>query len=287
MARIARLIRSLGFGTLSVGLHLALVVMCLLLAAPATNLLAADRDWIEIDMPPALGQPHGQDDGKDLGSHVPEPDHPDPQDFEEPKLRSAPLVPPEPPEPPEPKMPDPEPFEPPSLPPPEPDAIPTAIPSVQPLTDAGVPLQRDVGGLEPVDAGAGAPGVVDPTTPVGSENVPPALGSPDGVPGGKGAGARAVSPQYLGILRAWANARFPSQGHGLGPAPEGPKPCALVTIQLSPGRQVTGSSMSSSGQAVWDDWVRGRMRAFDGATAPADPEGGPAPQAIPVSVCWL
>jgi hypothetical protein len=59
-----------------------------------------------------------------------------------------------------------------------------------------------------------------------------------------------------------------------------------VSIQISPDRQVTGSSMSSSGQAVWDDKVRSALPAFNGATVPADPEGGPAPPSIGLSVCW-
>ncbi len=258
MARVARFIRSFGFGILSVGLHLTLVVLCVLLATPTSDSMAADKQWIEVDMPPALGQPHGKDEGKDLGSHVPKA----------------------------PKMPEPEPFEaPPPAPPPDPEAIPTTISSAD-APDAGPPGEADAGDADLGEAGAMAEGEGDPTTPVGSENVAPAFGSPDGVPGGQGTGPRKISPQYMAILAAWARARFPTHGHGLGAPPEGTRPCARVSIQISPDRQVTGSSMSSSGQAVWDDKVRSALPAFNGASVPADPEGGPAPPSIGLSVCW-
>jgi len=286
MARIARLIRSFGFAVLSIGLHLTLVVLCVLLATPAADSMQAQPDWIDLDMPIALGQPHGTDDGEDMGSHVPDLATPEPP------------APPPPPEPEEPKMPDPETFEPPPLPPPDPEAIPTVVRPLVPPPDAppdaaSDPRSDDQASAKrnPNDTNQGDPGVRtdgagDPTTPVGTENVAPALGSPDGVPGGKGTAPRKASPQYLGILTAWARARFPSHGHGLGAPPEGSRPCARVVIQVSHDRQVTGSSMTSSGQAVWDDKVRAGMQAFAGASVPADPEGGPPPPSIALSVCW-
>lgn len=258
LARIARFIRSFGFTVLSVGLHVALVVLCVLFSTPADS-MAADREWIEVDMPPALGQPHGKDEGKDLGSHIPKA----------------------------PKMPEPEPFEaPPPVPPPDPEAIPTTISSAQPAADGGPAAEADAGDAGSFETGAVGEGEGDPTTPVGSENVPPAFGSPDGVPGGQGTGPRKISPQYMAILAAWARARFPTHGHGLGPPPEGTRPCARVSIQIAPDRQVSGSSMTSSGQAVWDDKVRAALPAFSGASVPADPEGGPPPPSIGLNVCW-
>lgn len=258
MARVARFIRTFGFGIFSIGLHLVLVVLCVLFATPPTDSMAADKQWIEVEMQPALGQPHGKDTGKDLGSHVPKP--------------------------PAPRMPDPEPFEAPPLPPPDPDAIPTS--SAEPV-DGGPPREADGGdaGTES-EGGASDGGEYDPTTPVGSENVPPGFGSPDGVPGGQGTAPKKISPQYMAILAAWARARFPTHGHGLGAPPEGTRPCSRVSIQISPGRQVTGSSMASSGQEVWDAKVRSALPAFSGATVPADPEGGPPPPSIGLNVCW-
>ena len=258
MASVAHFIRSFGFGIFSVGLHLTLVVLCVLFATPAGNSLAADKDWIEVEMQPALGQPHGKDKGKDLGSHVPKPP---------------------------PKMPEPEPFEaPPPLPPPDPDAIPTTSASA-PLPDAGVPSEPDAGDAGMVEAGTASDdgGEYDPTTPVGSENVPPGFGSPDGVPGGQGTSIKKISPQYRAILAGWARARFPGIG---APRPEGPRPCAMVNIQISPGRQVTGASMSASGNAQWDQHVQGALGQFQGSTVPADPEGGPAPPSIGLNFCW-
>ncbi len=256
MASVARFIRSFGFGIFSVGLHLTMVVFCVLFATPASDSLAADKDWIEVEMQPALGQPHGKDEGKNLGSHVPKPP---------------------------PKMPEPEPFEaPPPLPPPDPDAIPTTSSSA-PLPDAGVPSEPDAG-----DAGTGEGGALDdggeydPTTPVGSENVPPGFGSLDGVPEGQGMSRTSISPQYRAILAGWARARIPT----LGGQPEGPRPCAMVSIQISAGRQVTGASMSESGNAAWDQHIRGALGKFQGSTVPADPEGGLPPPALHLNFCW-
>jgi hypothetical protein len=257
MASVARFIRTFGFGIFSVGLHLTLVVLCVLFATPTTNSMAAE-ELIEVEMQPALGQPHGKDKGKDLGSHVPKP--------------------------PPPKMPEPEPFEaPPPLPPPDPEAIPTTISSAQ-LPDAGAPSDPDAGDAGPIgEAGTSDDGgEYDPTTPVGSENVPPGFGSPDGVPGGQGTSTKKISAQYRSILAGWARARFPT----LGGAPEGKRPCAMVTISISPGRQVTGASMSPSGNATWDQHVQGALGKFQGATVPADPEGGPAPPSIGFNFCW-
>lgn len=254
MASVARFIRTFGFGIFSVGLHLTLVVLCVLFATPTTDSMAADKEWIEVEMQPALGQPHGKDTGKDLGSHVPKPP---------------------------PQMPEPEPFEaPPPLPPPDPEAIPTS--SAAPV-DAGAPVDTaDGGDAGPVsEGGSDDGGEYDPTTPVGTENVPPGFGSPDGVPGGQGTSRTQISPQYRAILAGWARARFPA----LGPRPEGPRPCAMVNIQLS-GLQVSGTSMSSSGNDAWDTHVRSCLGKFQGAAVPADPEGGPSPPAIGLNVCW-
>lgn len=267
VARIARFVRTVGFGTFSIGLHLMFVVVCVLFATPASDSLAAQGELYEIDMPPALGQPHGRDEGKDLGSHVPKP----------------------------PKMPEPEPFEappPPPAPPPDTEAIPTSIPD----PDAAPPPEQDAGAESFSDAdidaalanaeGGQGDDNYDPTTPVGSENVLPGFGSPDGVPGGQGTAPKKISPQYLAILSSWARARFPTHGHGLGPPPPGKRTCAHVSIQISPDRTVTGTAMSSSGQEQWDAKVRQSLPAFQGAVVPADPDGGPPPPSIALNVCW-
>lgn len=255
LAGIARLIRTFGFGLFSVGLHLTVVVLCILFAAPTHHLMAADKDWIDVEMQPALGLPHGKDDGKKLGSHVPKPKAPAPKEAE------------------------PEPFSAP-LPPPDPEAIPTTS---APLPEAGPPPEADAGDAgPPSEAGVRAEeGEYDPTTPVGSENVAPAFGSENGVEGGQGTAKRGISPQYKAILAGWARARFPA----LGVRPEGPRYCASVRIQLS-GQQVSGTSMSSSGNDAWDTHVRASLGKFQGATVPADPDGGPAPPSIGLNVCW-
>ena len=264
MARVARFLRTFGFGIFSVGVHLILVVLCVLFATPSSISHAADNELIEVEMQPALGQPHGKDEGKDLGSHVP---------------KAAP-----------PELPEPEPFEaPPPLPPPDPEAMPTTINSADvPPVDAGAAPAEDAGDAGPLgDAGvAGDAGEYDPTTPIGSANVPPGFGSPDGVPGGQGTGPRKFSPQYLGLLTSWARARILPRGSGLGPAPEGKRPCAVVRIQIAESRQVTSSTTAGSGHAEFDQKVQSDAASLQGATVPADPEGGPPPPALRVNVCW-
>lgn len=264
MARIARFLRTLGFGTFSIGLHLVLVVVCVLVATPAADSLASDKRLFEIDMQPALGQPHGRDEGKDLGSHVPKPPPPA-EPFEAPP--------------------------PPPKPPPDPEAMPTNIPDPQdpppePSETAAADPENEAAPSSEADRTGDDNENFDPTTPVGSANVLPGFGSPDGVEGGQGTAPRKISPQYLAILTSWARARFPTHGHGLGPPPDGTRPCAHVSIRISSDRSVSGTSMTSSGKEQWDAKVRQSLPAFQGSTVPADPEGGPPPPSIALNVCW-
>lgn len=315
MARTVRLIRLFGFGAFSVGVHLAVGAWCGLLAASESGTMTPRPDWIEVDMESALGQPHGDENGKELGSHVPDPapieqfippepvpalDPPNPPDPPDPTEPTDPVDPPDPvdqtepvdpPDPPDPDEPDPEGIVPPDVP--EPEVEPPADPPAPPNAPAPAASRKtkpnpdtakgDTGDSKPTDSTASGG---DPTTPVGTENVPPAVGSPDGVVGGKGTGPRRASPQYIAILTAWARARFPTHGHGLGPPPDGTRPCARVSVRVSPDRAVAGTSMGSSGQGAWDDKVRAGMQALNGATVPADPDGGPVPPSISISVCW-
>ncbi len=256
-ARAAGLVRNVGFGFFSIAVHLSMVVVAVLIAAPAVRAYKQNRELIDIDIQPALGQPHGRDEGKGLGSHVEIP-------------RAPELKAPDRPHP---------------APPPDPDAIPTtaASASAAPSASAPVPESGDAG--PPQEGGAGEnAGNADLTTPVGSENVPPAFGSPDGVEGGQGTAppkAR-MTPQYAGILAGWFGARFNVRGADI-PTEDLPKLKVAVRVNISPDRQVTSwSLLGSSGNAAFDDAVKRTMSSIQGggSTLPAPPDGGDAPPAF-------
>jgi hypothetical protein len=236
-----------------------MVVLCVLFATPANDSFAADKNLIDVEIQPAIGQPHGRDEGKGLGSHVPKAPAP---------------------------LPEPEPFVPPLLAPPDPEAVPTTTDPEEPLPDAAAAESVDAGDAGVLEAASSSGDEADLTTPPGSENVPPAFGSPDGVDGGQGTGPRKISAQYLGILTSWARARILPRGHGLGPPPGGTRPCARVRIQIAPSLQVTGASLGSSGHAEFDQKVQGDLGNVTGASVPPDPEGGPPPPSLTVNVCW-
>lgn len=253
-ARAANVVRNVGFGFFSIAVHLCMVVVAVLIASPVVRAYKEQRELIDVDIQPALGQPHGKDDGKGLGSHV--------------EIPRAPEL----------KAPD----RPPPAPPPDPEAIPTAAASASAASSAAA-MDADAG--PPVEAGAGDnTGTADLTTPVGSENVAPAFGSPDGVEGGQGTAPpkAKMTPQYAGILAGWFGARFNVRGADI-PADELPKLRVAVRISLSADRQVTGWSLAgSSGNAAFDDAVKRTMSSIQGggATLPPPPDGGDAPPAF-------
>ncbi len=245
-ASAASLVRNVGFGFFSVAVHLCMVVVAVLIAAPAVRAYQENRELIDVDLQPALGQPHGKDEGKGLGSHVEIP--------RAPELKAPDRAPP--------------------TPPPDPDAIPTttaAASSSAPTFDADAGAPEEAG---TTDNGGNA----DPTTPVGSENVAPAFGSPDGVEGGQGTAPKKMSPQYKSILAGWFGARF--NLHGVDLPEDGPRLSVNVVVNISPDRQVMGwSLMGSSGNTDFDDAVKRSMAAIQasGATLPAPPDDSGVP----------
>lgn len=257
LVRAAHLVRNFGFGFFSIAVHLCMVIVAVLIAAPTVRAYDQQR-LIDVDLQPALGQPHGKDDGKSLGSHM---EIPRAHDFKAPERT------------------------PPPAPASDPNAIPTttASASAAPSPSAAPPAAEADAGV-PTEAGATDLASGDPATPAGSANVAPAFGSPDGVEGGQGTAPpkAKMTPQYAGILAGWFGARFNVRGLSIPPDELG-KLSVSVRVSLSQDRHVTAWSLGgSSGNTEFDDAVKQAMTSIQGggATLPPPPDGGDPPPAF-------
>lgn len=117
--------------------------------------------------------------------------------------------------------------------------------------------------------------------PVGTGDKPP-LGTPEGVPGGKGKAGLGAS--YLAVLGGWFSARLSCRSVTDVEPEELKKLTVRASIGLSPGRNVTSFSISSSGNPAFDGHVRSLLQSIQsqGITVPESPEGDAPPPNINV-----
>lgn len=240
--------RTFAFGVVSLALHAAFIG-AVVLGGHASSSFAADRDLIDVSMEPALGSPQGTLEGKGLGSHIESSHapHAHPAAVRPAAAKPVPVDPAAPADP--------------AAPPPA-----AASASAAPAASSEQP--------------AAAPG--DSATPVGSANVAPGLGRPDGSETGSGMDAPKprMTPQYAGQLAGWFGARFNVRGLGLDPE-ELKKLSIAVSISISPDRHVTGFSLrGTSGNAAYDDEVRRTIAGIQGSgVALPEPVDGSTPPA--------
>jgi outer membrane biosynthesis protein TonB len=118
--------------------------------------------------------------------------------------------------------------------------------------------------------------------PEGTGDKPP-LGTPEGVPGGKGKAGMAAS--YKAVLAGWFVARLSCRSVSDVPPEELKKLTARADIGLSPGRTVTSFSVASSGNDAYDAHVRSMLQSIQsqGITLPESPEGDDPPPHLTVN----
>lgn len=243
------------FAIMSAAAHLALLgVVFLGGSAPAHS---PDDDLVDVSIEPALGQPHGAMDGKGLGSHI--------ESFVPPEHRAAPRQ------------------AAPTPPPTDPDGPPVPIASASAASSAE-PASSAPPAPDSSAAAAAAPGASagDPSTPVGSANVAPGIGSPDGSENGTGVAPPKpkMTSVYAGVLAGWFGSRFNVRGLGLSPE-ELKKLSVRVSISISPDRRVTGFSLAgTSGHAGYDEEVRRTVASIQasGVSLPEPPDGSTPPE---------
>jgi outer membrane biosynthesis protein TonB len=244
---------SILFGIASLALHGAFVG-AVFFGGHAGSSFAAERDWIDVSVEPALGSPQGSQEGKGLGSHVVEslPMVQPPAAARQPAARPAPRDPNAP-------------------------ADPAAPPAPAATGSVAQPA-------EPAPAGpASTEAAGDPSTPPGTENVAPGIGRPDGTENGtgtEGVPKPRMTPQYAGQLAGWFGSRFNVRGLGLEPE-ELKKLSVAVSISISADRHVTGFSLrGSSGNSAYDEEVRRTIAGIQaGGLALPEPTDGSTPPA--------
>ncbi|HEU4411761.1 MAG TPA: hypothetical protein VFS43_41350 [Polyangiaceae bacterium] len=118
--------------------------------------------------------------------------------------------------------------------------------------------------------------------PAGSGDKPP-LGTPEGVPGGKGKAGLGAS--YKSVLAGWFVARLSCRSVTDVPPDELKKLTVRASISLSPGRNVTSFSVASSGNGAFDGHVRSLLQSIQsqGITLPESPEGDDPPPNLTVN----
>ncbi len=260
MEGILRIVRPGGFALGSVAIHAAIAWSFFVVAQPSNRRFLGQTELIDVTVEPALGQAHGKKDGRGLGSRVP-----------------ASLVEhrPQPPL---------------NRPPP-----PTRAAAFQPQApDPGIPVDkhspwptRPEGSVHPQAPGPMAAGPVpDPGTPVGTANVAPALGSPDGTLNGTGLGPPKprMSPQYKGMLAGWFSARFVVRGLGM-PFEELRKLRTTTTVNVSPDRRVTSFTVGASGNGAFDEQVRRTLSEIQasGVALPPPTDDSVLPPSFPIA----
>lgn len=113
----------------------------------------------------------------------------------------------------------------------------------------------------------------------------PAPGSANGATDGTGSAPQArMTPQYAGLLAGWFGARFNVRGTGIEET-ELSKLAASVRISISPDRRVVGFQLAgSSGNASFDEAVRGTLAGVmsSGVPLPAPQDGSLPPSSFTV-----
>jgi hypothetical protein len=111
--------------------------------------------------------------------------------------------------------------------------------------------------------------------PEGPGDKPP-LGSPGGVPGGKG--KPGVSASYAAVLNGWFSSRLHCRGLNV-PWDELKTLSVRASISISPDRQISSFSIVESGNGTYDGCVRSMLQSVQsqGATLPESPEGDDPP----------
>ncbi len=118
--------------------------------------------------------------------------------------------------------------------------------------------------------------------PEGPGDKPP-LGTPEGVPGGKGKVGMAAS--YKSVLAGWFVARLSCRSVTDVPPDELKKLTVRADVALSPGRTVTSFSIASSGNGAFDAHVRSMLQSIQsqGINLPESPEGDEPPPHLAVN----
>ncbi|MBI5532394.1 MAG: TonB C-terminal domain-containing protein [Deltaproteobacteria bacterium] len=119
----------------------------------------------------------------------------------------------------------------------------------------------------------------------GDDSSSPALGSANGATDGTGSAPQArMTPQYAGLLAGWFGARFNVRGTGIDEA-ELSKLAASVRISISSDRRVVGFQLAgSSGNASFDEAVRGTLAGVmsSGVPLPSPQDGSLPPSSFTV-----
>jgi hypothetical protein len=105
------------------------------------------------------------------------------------------------------------------------------------------------------------------------------LGTPDGKEGGTGPIKKKMDPRWAGMVDGFFSSKMVIRGIGL-PWDELKKLSVRATITLTPLGQVTGFSMSSSGNAGYDSAVRSALQSSVGQSVPKPPDGDDIPPTV-------
>jgi hypothetical protein len=105
------------------------------------------------------------------------------------------------------------------------------------------------------------------------------LGTPDGKEGGTGPVKKKIDPRWAGMVDGFFSSKMVIRGIGL-PWDELKLLSVRATITLTPLGQVTGFTMSSSGNAGYDAAVRGALQSSVGQSVPKPPDGDDIPPTV-------
>ena len=105
------------------------------------------------------------------------------------------------------------------------------------------------------------------------------LGDPNGKDGGTGPIKKKMDPRWAGMVDGFFSSKMVIRGIGL-PWDDLKKLSVRATITLTPLGQVTGFSMSSSGNAAYDTAVRAALQSSVGQSVPKPPDGDDIPSTV-------
>ena len=120
--------------------------------------------------------------------------------------------------------------------------------------------------------------MLSPSAVAGTGTAQP-LGQPDGKEGGTAPVKKKLDPRWAGMVDGFFSSKVVIRGLGL-PWEELKTLSVRATITLTPLGQVTGFTMSSSGNAGYDAAVRGALQSSVGQTVPKPPDGDDIPPTV-------
>ena len=105
------------------------------------------------------------------------------------------------------------------------------------------------------------------------------LGDPNGKDGGTGPIKKKLDPRWAGMVDGFFSSKMVIRGIGL-PWEDLKKLSVRATITLTPLGQITGFTMSSSGNAGYDTAVRAALQSSVGQSVPKPPDGDDIPSTV-------